>query len=298
MTIQPSNSFRQLFQHKQDPKIDRFANRLGNEGMDLVIQLRTTAFAGTVFENQRIEPSANTIYRKAEMSWTNSGLANPAKDESTIRVIEQIVLTGKEPKSLGMFSSHLAKQEDNALGWRQFFCFAATGVGLFANLFEKAKQMTAKENAELQSKIRKGICQWAVNGCEDSENHQYDCYLPEGPCMNLNYTFLLTLSSLAVVSVGLVRMLQQRKNRQVEIMKAEFNDPSHDRILNCLCEKNQVTPPDWSKKIKLDGLDCTIRTMMLILLSSCHDELYPKIFSEILPQAMQSQDEVILDRQA
>ena len=76
-------------------------------------------------------------------------------------------------------------------------------------------------------------------------------------------------------------------------MKAEFNHERHDTFLNALCKKESIIPLDWSQNINVNSKPCTARTLMLMLLTSCDDEIYKKVFSDILP-TLADRDEVTL----
>lgn len=285
--------FTNLFTSQKDPRISFFEKHLGEDGLSLVVHLRSIALEGTPFEKNRIEPFKSTVLQPTVDD--RGRTYAPPHEVKLIDILEQILLTQRNQKSWGRYSLLLNTLEDSTLGLSRVLSAAAIGLALLASCFEKAFRMDTENHKMVDSKIHHGTCKWVAEGCDNGSpgGRRFGCYLPQKECTKSSYLYALIFFSFAIASVGVSLALRQRTNKHLELMKAEFNHERHDTFLNALCKKESIIPLDWSQNINVNSKPCTARTLMLMLLTSCDDEIYKKVFSDILP-TLADRDEVTL----
>jgi len=281
-----SHPLKRVFSDLTDPRISFYDNKLRSEQQKKLLQLRELIFTGTVFDGVRVKLGQNTLIR-LPLNDGYGGGGRPAVHENVAGLILQILILKSENKKVSLYTNILREHHNAYVGSQQLLYFAMIALVIYTTVINKAKNSDQIQNTLFKNNVDSGYCVWELNGCSDSYDSKYDCYIPKSnECARGPLTECLNKLVLLSLCVGVYQSLCARTHVVIEIMHDKFNQTQNDVLLDDLCQKGDLdnVDIDWSREIKFSGGTCTIRTLVLGLLVSFDEEMYDIIFSQVLPQ--------------
>ncbi|MDF2691301.1 MAG: hypothetical protein K0S29_1156 [Gammaproteobacteria bacterium] len=276
-----------VFENDADPRIVFFAHRLSRSAdCESILKLRRFALEGSEFSDRKICLGEHMIKRPAYQP--DRGHEIPARIEHDTSLIIQAVIA-KDGRRVSLCYSPLLNKYGQALhGITHATGFVIAVLAVFLSLANLAKKADFENNAIVQSKIDDGTCILVPKGCQSlppaGSGNYFDCYLPQQDCQyGSRYGWLVFSTILIGLLGGLMTLNKERGKKFSELVGLEFNNPDYDQLLNHLCKTEGIASLDWSSMLKVNESYCTLRMLMLTLLSSFNDRLYGKIFTELLP---------------
>ncbi len=282
-TAEP-NPLSQVFLDKNDPRIDFFKAALSAEELKVLLDLRQRLFLGTRFSDSKVIGLSDTF----SFIKPAGTCGMPARSVETVPVLKALFqlfsLVNREHRAL--ISHSLLREKgcsfEVSIRLLSLFIF---GLGVCCAFLASAMQKDAAREKVLQAAINAGECKWVKDACEGYIGKR-DCYLPRDLCTPSGiYTIFVMVVAVSAFIKWSVAFTSERGALVSKLMAPELNhNPKYDALLNSLCEKNGCAiPANWSAKMYVNGDEYTLRSLVLLVLASFHSELYPRIFSELIP---------------